>query len=630
MRYCLVAIIAAALLSPTPCRAQEFATHQRILSGYTGAFRDDETDGWRDYLPLLSEHGFTAIDLKLHPKNFDLDDDASMREFVHEIATAIDEAGLDFYVYLYDRGAERDPVADAHLPAFVATDGSTNPEMFCLYAPEVWLALFERVFWMAARSTEVPITGVKIDIEHLQNYLPCICDTCFSSFERALGANEQIAPGQRWAWIADHGGEEAYLAHLESRLDEAARQYERRAHTINPDLRLGIMPVRDSRVHRPWLRHLATERAPAVMDSWAMYGGLGWTDGAAEAQAFIKSLNPHNLFVPWFRPNSYRPEDMGAHAFVAAVMADGYNLWQLNMLHPEQIAARRASYALPTDFPDPMAYWQALGEANARMEAWLGEPREIAWEPIDLLAERADTGGVTIPDLRPVAPDAPALDEAPAPTSLRGVNTIYVYVSDPAVPVEATIRHSAGNRRPKPIAWALAKGPDQPIAEGRIEPGETAELSLTMPVAGVYALVIQAQSGGGPWYSAQVQSHPHGLDASGRAYFFRGNPRRFFWVPEGLASFRLRAETGNRNQEMRVQVWRPDGEPALDHVVNSDVAHRETLEVAAPEGMSGAVWSVWVGKPEEMEATHYSENYWLRVLDASPYLADRPEAVLAE
>ena len=629
-RAIALAIITIALLSPIPCRAQEFATHPRLLSAYTGAFRDDEDDGWRDYLPLLSEYGFTAIDLKLHPKNFDLDDDAAMRDFVHEVATAVDEAGLDFYVYLYDRGAERDPEADADLPAFVATDGSTDEEMFCLHSPDVWLTLFERVFWMAERSNEVPIAGVKIDIEHLQNYLPCVCDDCFGSYQRACGVNEQVAPADRWAWIAEHGGEEAYFAHLETLLDEAVRQYEQRAHAINPDLRLGIMPARDSRLHRPWVRHLATERAPAVMDSWAMYGGLGWRDEVGEAQAFVKSLNPHNLFVPWFRPNSYRPEDMGAHASVAATMADGYNLWQLNMLHPEQPAAKRPSYALPTDYPDPMAYWQALGEANARVEAWLADPHEVTWEPIDLLAERADTGSVTIPDIRPVALDAPPLDEPPVPTSLRGVNTVYVHVSDPAVPIEATVRHVAGDRRPKPIAWALAKGPEQPLADGRIEPGETKELSLTVPAAGVYALVIQAQVGGGPWYSVQVTSHPHGLHARGLAYFFRGNPRQFFWVPEGLESFHLRAETGGRNQEMRVQVWRPDGEPALDHVVNSDVAHRETLEVAVPEAMSGAVWSLRVGKPEQMEATHYSENYWLRVLEASPYLADHPEAVLGE
>ncbi|MFO8081402.1 MAG: hypothetical protein R6V07_14020 [Armatimonadota bacterium] len=633
----VVALITALLLSPTPASAQQFDTHPRILAGYTGAFLGQEEERWRAYLPLLEDHGFTAVDFKLHPRTFPLDDDAQMREFVHEVAHAVDEAGLDFYVYLYDRGSARDPQEHAHLPAFTATDGSVNPEMYCLYSPEVWLELFERVFWMAERSTEVPIAGVKIDIEHLQNYRPCVCDSCFYDFARECTADEGlvidwdrevVAPEERWAWIEEHAGEDEYMEYLESRVDEAARQYERRAHAINPDLRLGMMPVRDSHIHRPWMTHLATERAPAIMDSWVMYGGLGWTENAEEIQQFVKSLNPHNYFVPWFRPNNYRPEDMGRHAFVAAVEADGYNLWQLNMIHPETPRANNAAYALPAEYSDPMAYWRALGEANVRVAQWLTDPHEIEYEPIEMLVQRADIGEVSIPDLQPMAPDAPELEEEPMATGLRGVNTIYVHVSDAGEPIRAEIRHVAGERRNRPIAWALAKGPDQAVAEGRVEPGETAELSLEVEQAGTYALVVQSQEGGGPWYSVRVLSHPHGVDASRKAYYFRQSPRQYFWVPEGLENFRVYAETGGRNQEMRVQVWRPDGERALDHVVNSDNAHRETLEIAVPEGMAGAVWSLHVGPPEEMETTHYSENYWVRMMDASPWLAERPGAVV--
>jgi hypothetical protein len=630
MKRILIITAIATLLLPTLAQAQQFETHPRIISGYTGAFLSDEDDRWRDYLPLLVEHGFTAVDFKLHPKNFPLDDDAQMRQFVHEVATAVDEAGLDFYIYLYDRGAQRDPKKHADLPAFVATDGSANPEMYCLYSPEVWLELFERVFWMAERSTEVPIAGVKIDIEHLQNYRPCVCDQCFEGFVEQCGEDAQVAPEDRWAWVAEHGGEGAYMAYLESRVDEAARQYEARAHVINPDLQLGMMPVRDTHLHRPWIRHLATERAPAVMESWAMYGGLGWTDAVADIQEFVKSLNLNNRFIPWFRPNNYRPEDMGRHAFVAAVKADGYNLWQLNMLHPDQPRGHVPAYSLPTDYKDPMAYWAALGEANARVQQWLADPREIEYEPIEMLVERADTGDVAIPEMKPMAPDALPLEEEPVPTGLRGVNTVMIYVADPAEPVQVQLRHVAGDRRPKPIAWALAEGPDRPVAEGRIEPGETAELSLEVEEAGVYALVIQAQEGGGPWYSVRVLSHPHGIDASREAYYFRRSPRQYFWVPEGLESFRVRAETGRRNQEVRVQVWRPDGEQAVDHVVNSDNAHRETLEIPVPEGLASAVWSLHVGAPEQMEATHYSENYWVRIIDAEPWLAARPGAVLGQ
>jgi hypothetical protein len=390
-----------------------------------------------------------------------------------------------------------------------------------------------------------------------------------------------------------------------------------------------MMPVRDSHLHRPWMTYLATERAPAINDSWAMYGGLGWTDAVAELQQFVKSLNQHNLFVPWFRPNMYRPDDLRRHAFVAGVKADGYNLWQLNMIHPATPRGHVPAYSLPTGSKDPMAYWGAFGQANERLREWLASPREIEYEPIELLVERADLSELSVPELQPMAPDAPAAEE-PIATGLRGVNTVYIHVSDAAEPIEAHIRHVAGKRRNRPISWALAAGPDEVIEEGRVEPGQTAKLSLTVPEAGTYALAIQAQSGGGPWYSVRVPSHPYGIDASSEAYYFRRSPRQYFWVPRGMETFRVRPETGRRKQEMRIRVWRPDGESALDHVVNSDVAFRETLEVAVPEGMSGAVWSLAVGAPEQVQTGHYSENYWLRVMDASPYLADRPSAVVAE
>ncbi|MCF7855486.1 MAG: hypothetical protein K9N51_11860 [Candidatus Pacebacteria bacterium] len=588
-------------------------------------------------MPLLAEHGFNAVDFKVHPFV-----DEKMDRLIPEVAAATADAGLDLYIYLYDRGRRRDAVTNADLPAVVNTEGAVNHQMFCPYTPQVWLECFGHAFQVAEVSMKVPVAGVKIDIEHLLQFQkPCVCDACFYSYIANLESQDKvdvdwsteiIALEDRWDWIQKHGGKTAYMAHLESRVDAAAKAFERRMHKINPDLRLGMMPVGDAPLKRPWIRHLATERAPAIMDSWAMYGGHGWTDGVARLRNFIKSLNPHNLFVPWFRGNNYRPDDIGSHAFVAAVQADGYNIWQLNMFDPKQRAARIQTYALPDDYKDPFAYWRALGNANQRVATWLRNPSDISFTPIDRMLERIDISDVSIPELRPVnmmleKPATPL--DAPAPTGLRGINKAYIYVNDPAEPIKLEIRHTAN--RDRPIHWVVAQAPEQAVAEGQVPPGETSTFSVKVERAGIYALIMQAKLGGGPWYSLRVLSpHPYGIDASGEAYFFRGSPRQYFWVPETLKTFRVRASTGTINQEMRVQVWRPDGSEALDHVVNSDIAKSETLEVSVPKQSAGAIWSLHVGGPEKLKAGHYTENYYLKIMDASPFLADSPDKVVTD
>jgi len=632
MRPCglLVALMTCFLLSSVaPAQAQP-APEERILAGYGGAWFGDEGQRWRDYPSLMAARGFNTLDLKLGPPDFDMQDDA-FGEFVAEVAKVVDDAGLGFYAYLYDKGPKRDP-ENPDAPAFVGPDGVTYETMYCLYQPESWVALYERVFYLANLSLKLPIKGVKIDIERVINHTPCVCDACFGSFARARDepvAAAEVPPAERWAWIEAHGGNEAYLAHLEERMGLCVQAYEQRAHEINPDLCLGVMPFADNFFSRPWGRFLATERAPAIIDAWPMYRGLGYTEAVAEQYRLVRELNPHNLYVPWFRINSYRPADMGAHAFVAAVKTDGYNMWVITMIHPS-VADKpmKTGYRLPLQFSDPMQYWEELAEANRRATEWLRNPVEITWESIEPLAVSVDLTKVKVPGLRPLETDQPDPEQPPAPTGLRGENTLYLYVADPAETIRVSIRHLAGKARPSPLAYALVSELGAAVAEGLVQPGETAELSLKVEKAGTYALPVTATVGGGPWYNVKVHSHPYVVETAGKAYFFRSSPRQYFYVPAEVEKFHVRAETGGNSQEMWVRVWRPDGEVAVDHVVNSDVKHRETLEIEVPEGADDKVWSLEVGKPEQMASAHYSENYWVRLQGIPPYLADRPGALL--
>lgn len=70
---------------------------EKIISGYTGAFYGDKTEAWRSYIPLMKEAGFNCLDFKVHPANFD-PADAGYREFVGQVARAVDEAGLQCHL----------------------------------------------------------------------------------------------------------------------------------------------------------------------------------------------------------------------------------------------------------------------------------------------------------------------------------------------------------------------------------------------------------------------------------------------------------------------------------------------------------------------------------------------------
>ena len=423
-----------------------------------------------------------------------------------------------------------------------------------------------------------------------------------------------------------NGGEEAYRDHLEGLMDEVVKTFAQTAHTINPTLQLGMMPFGNDFLRRPFARHLATAEAPAVIDSWPMYNGLGYTEEVAQEYALVKELNPHNLYIPWFRINMYRPQDIGEHAFAAGVKTDGYNMWVIGMIHPAVVDAKpRPGYDLPVDFKDPLLYWQELGKGNRDVYEWLENPVEVTWEPITPMGVVIDLLKIKVPNLKPLGEVAAAEDTAP-PTGLRGVNHLHIHVADPARPIEFAIRHLAGAARPSNIGFALVNENGVPAIEEQVAPGENKQVQVRVREAGTYTLAIETSEGGVPWYDVKVTFHPYAVDAT-EAYFFRRLPRQYFHVPDDRQSFRINYSIGGA-QEARLQVWGPDGQVIMDDLLDADEAQRRTVEIEVPQELAGRIWSLHIGPPETMKAGHYSENYFLRMLDIPPYLSDRPEAVL--
>lgn len=623
LRHCLVCCLAGTLLCLVPATAQP----RPVLSGYTGAFYGLENQSWRDFLPLLRDNGFKAIDLKLHPGKATADD-PGYAAWVGQVAKAVQDAGLELHVWLYDGNRGQRPETAPLSLAFVGPDGMQSKTRYCLYQLASWQMAYARLFELARLSRSMPIKSVKMDIEMLLNGVPCVCDDCFGSFAAKQHAQGlQVEPAKRWEWVKQHGGEMVYLAHLEERMDRVAEGFARQAHEINPKLSLGIMPFADNHLRRPWARHLGTPQAPAYMEAWPMYNGLGYTaDVVAEAK-LVKGLNPNNLYIPWFRVNMYKPQEMADQAFIAAANGGGYNMWTIGMIHPS-VATKKpaAGYELPVGFEDPMAYWQALGRANAKVAEWVKKPVPVELSPLKPLTIAVDLAKVQVPDLKPVLPNVPDPQPAPGPTGLRGNSKLYIQINDPAEPVKFTIRHLAGKARPTNLGFALVAANGAPVIEGQVEPGERKEVTAQVKEPGTYALLIQTSEGGGPWYDVKVASHPYAVDVT-KVYFFRVLPAQYFHVPAGTRSFRIALGTG-ASEEVRLIVTRPDGSVALDEVHTGEKRGAAPIEITVPDQPGGTIWSLWVGKPEKMQADHYSENYFLQLMGVPPYVSDRPAAVL--
>jgi hypothetical protein len=615
-------ITAATMVSGAPAGAREAP----LLAGYAGAFFG--SDSYKRYLPLLRDHGFNAVDLKVHPADFDMNS-PEMEAFLTEVVREARAHGLRVLLYLYpEKKGQRDP-ASATAGPYVGDDGTMHERMYCLYQEEAWLSMFRRVFYLARLSRTLPIEAVKIDIEININTNPCYCDDCWRTFDGASGAHD-LPASRRKELLRWSGKEKAYLAHLESRLDRAVIAYRERAHRENPRLRLGMMPARDDLLSRAFARHLATKEAPAYLDNWTPYDGLGWREEVAAARDRLKALNPHNRFIPWFRINRYRPGDLPAHTFALATQTDGYNLWTLSMIHPEE-PPRGPGYALPPEHRDVMAYWRAFGEANAAVGQWLAQPTgfqsPFALKPIQPLAPGLDLEGITVPALKPLGPRDTGRP-LPAPSTYRGRTLFYLYVPDPAVPIKARIRHQAGKQRNEPIAYAIIDSRGVPLTDDLIQPGETATVTRRAPEAGVYALLVEASEGGGPWYDVSIPEHPYVVGGKKEVYFFRGVSRQYFLVPEGTASFRIHFATGGQHQQARLQLFNSRDERVLDETLVSEQGAKKRFEVKVALEEQGKVWSLLIGRPETMPSPYYSENYYLRLEGIPSYFSDRPDGLL--
>ncbi|MGD9496712.1 MAG: hypothetical protein AB7Y46_10455 [Armatimonadota bacterium] len=594
----LPAILCAGALVSAPARADSLLP-RKIAAMYTGwiAPNDAERDLQADVVtrmldPLAAAH-FTAFYAKFQGAGdvlFDLSEPEQLAR-VRLVAEACQARGLALVAYTYHHPHhQRDPQRHAQYPPLVTAAGEVVDDRWGLANWETWRFISDEVFQLAQASRELPIAAVGIDIEVLLGAITSYDDQAWGDFAAERGLEAGLAAQRRGALVAEQGLTEEYRAWYARRWDDIVRRWCEEIHAINPDLSMCIMPAHEGNwLVQPFLVHAGTARAPAIIDHWGAYNGSGLTEDLLAAQERIKQLNPHNRFVLWYRPDSYRAEDIRVQIYHTLRETDGYCNWHIGMLLP-------AAEAPDEERAAAQALWQAYGEANelalADLAAGRGEP-SIPFTPVEPLVAKLDRSacqGMPIPQLQPVG-DGSGEDRW-IPTRELQRFLIYARAGEQ---IAADIRHLAGQARPLALQYLLVGPGGEALRNEAVPPGAEESFAVDAPAIGTYALYVTGGSGGQAWYAVRVHTAWHAFpcntEAGGTSQFFyvRALGPLELWLTrtDPQAPARLTVVTGE-HQAIRAQVAEGGarevlGESASFDLPTGDDPIRVLLE--APESL---------------------------------------------
>lgn len=600
----------------------------KIASMYTGWVapnqedRDLQADVVEGMLDPLAEHHFTAFYAKFQgvgDRLFDLTDPEQLAR-VRLVAEACAARDLALVAYTYHhphhgRNPERFP-EHARLQPIVTAAGETVADRFALANWSTWRYISDEVFQLAQASVELPIAAVGIDIEVVLGTLTSYDDEAWAEFAAERGLDAALPAAERGPFVAAQGLSEEYAEWYARRWDAVVARWCEEIHAINPDLSIAIMPAHPERwLVRPFIVHAATERAPAIIDHWGMYNGSGLTDELLAVQADVKALNPHNRFVLWFRPDSYRPSDLRVQAYHTLLKTDGYCNWHIGMLLP-------GADATDPERADAEARWAAFGEANAAalddLAAGRSEP-SIPFAPVEPLVAKLDLtpfAGEPIPQLAP-AGDGSGEDRW-IPTRELQQFLIYARAGEP---IAVDLRHLAGDRRPLALQYRLVAPNGATVRNEAVGPGAEESFSVDAPETGTYALYITGGAGGQAWYAVRVHNPYFVYPLAGR----KGHAPQFFHVAafdpmdyyltrtDPAAPASVTVVTGG-HQAIVAQVGEGEPETVLEEPVRFDLPP------------SDAPIRVRLYPPETLPEGFYVQHIALRVEGAVyPYAAISPE-----
>ena len=521
-----ISLIGMAMIATSFCTAAEPV---RLLSGYGGyVFGDKPADTERALFIPMKKAGFNSVELKIQQYKLRRMDVKKHEGEVAELARLARKNGLVFQIYLYPEhySGKRMENWPEHrdLPCFVTENGEERKTVFSLSDYRVWKESFRHAFDFAELSLKYPVFSLKFDIETISSEGISYDDSSWKCF---CGRNPRFASDtprpERFFSLQKHSAVERYRKFFLGEVDQAVRRLGEEIHSINPKLKLGVMPAGGA-LAESFVRFWGTPEAPVIIDDWCMYNGEGYSEKVKARRDAFRKLNPNSLFIPWFRINSYYPGDITVQAYHAGSVCDGYSSWTMGMLTVRHPAA--SHYSLPDNNP-PERYWNAYAAANQAIRADIrenipGAAKRIAYTPAKALVPPLDYAELTIPDLVPKGSGKGGQAEY----VLRDQRVVFIYAAA-GEKIKVRLRHLAGERRALSLHYALLDAQKRKLRNEAVRPGAVETFEVTAPRTGVYALVVTGGMDGQAWYGVQVFNPYCAFSVDPECYFF-GAPFRIF------------------------------------------------------------------------------------------------------
>lgn len=598
----------------------------KMLAGYLGFNPHvmEAQEMLNQFAKPMARAGFNTMDIKIHPSTskgiIDLKN-PKVYANLKALADGIDAEGMMFTVYVYARD-ERQPQsieADKFSQPCVDDTGKTLELLFNLADYNSFKAAMANVFIMAEASKTMPIGAVKIDIEVLMSAYS-YDDQTWGRFVKENPSFHVSTPiAERLNELKKNVAEEKYQIFYVREYEKNVQQFEKEVHKINPKLMLGMMPMNQNWLSNPFIKNLATKEAPAIIDDWSMYNGDGYDrNSILRQQSFVLSLNPNNLYIPWLRLNTYKPEQIPAQLYHAALENGGYNIWCIDMLDPKVNAL--SGYGLPNGVKE-VQYYEAFSKVNKALNKDFASAKStwgkrIAYvklppplQPLNL--------NITVPNLVPKGNGTGANPGF----VLRDQQTVFIY-AEKGEKISAKITHLAGAARKVALHFCLLDKDGKILVDEGVSPYENGGatgseyLNFPAPYSGTYALTISGGVSGMAWYSVVVNNPHYGLRTENGVYFFMTATFKIYLLRGGLAGPAWLDIFMEPPQVANVEGFKLP----LELVETS-----KKVELPSNEKLYYSF-----SKPERMRAGQFAQDVVLTPRGAVlPYIFDNPERALA-